>query len=144
MNELDQTKKPETKKTKQTRRGNNLLIFIAFTAILFAIYYKPSIDSVYCDKKILASQPEVIMLGTLWCPYCYKARKYFVKNNIHYCEYNVEDNAEGEQKYASINKNPGMPIGIPVLLIGDYMLSGFDQKSIEKALSKNRSNTNKL
>ena len=142
MSKQEQAKNPETETPKRTRHGNGLLIFAVFAVIIFAINYKPAIDIVYCDTNTLTSKPEVIMLGASWCPYCYKARRYFVENNIHYCEYDIEDNGEGEQRYANMNTNPIMPLGIPVLFIGDYKFSGFDQRSVEKALSetKNRSN----
>ena len=78
------------------------------------------------------------MLGASWCPYCYKARKYFVDNKVSYCEYDIEDDSKGEQMYARINTNPTMPLGIPILFIGSYTLSGFDEHSIKKLLSKDK------
>ena len=79
------------------------------------------------------------MLGASWCPYCDKARKYFVANEINYCEYDIEDDAQGTRKYAQINSsssNPGMqPLGIPILFIGDSLFSGFDEARIEQALA---------
>lgn len=142
MNEQEQTANSETKTPKQARRGNGLLIFAIFAVILFAINYKPSVETIYCNAKTLSPKPEVIMLGATWCPYCYKARKYFIDNEVSYCEYDIEDDGKGKQIYTEMDKNPMLPLGIPVLLIGDYKLSGFDQRSIEKALSINKGNSN--
>ena len=144
MAEQEQTENADTAETetpKQVRRGNGLLVFALFAAIIFAVSYRPSVEAVYCDAKNLSNKPEVIMLGASWCPYCYKARKYFVDNNVSYCEYDIEDNGKGEGMYARINNNPTMPLGIPVLFIGDYQFSGFDQRSVEKLLSKTKSNS---
>ncbi|MDH5388493.1 MAG: glutaredoxin family protein [Gammaproteobacteria bacterium] len=133
---------PDKKPAK--RRFNSLFIFGLFATVIFAISYKPSIETIYCNTETLSTKPDVVMLGAIWCPYCYKARKYFLNNEISYCEYNIEDNGEGEQMYADINTNPLMPLGIPVLFIGDYTFSGFDQRRIEKALSEIKSEPNKL
>ena len=134
MTEQEQTENIETE--KRNRRPNGLIIFALLAAAVFAISYKPSVEAIYCKAETLSPKPDVIMLGTSWCPYCYKARRYFVNNKISYCEYDIEKNAKGKNMYDGINNNPTMPLGIPVLFIGDYSLSGFDEPSVEKLLSE--------
>jgi glutaredoxin len=129
--EISDTKPPK-------HRLNSLFIFGLIAVAIFAISYKPSIVTTYCNTETLSPKPEAIMLGASWCPYCYKARKYFVEHEISYCEYDIEDNDKGEQMYARINNNPTMPLAIPVLFIGDYQFIGFDPRSIEKALSESK------
>ena len=138
MPEQEQTENIE----KRKRRPNGLLIFTLLAAAVFAISYKPSVEAIYCNAETLSPKPDAIMLGTSWCPYCYKARRYFVNNEVSYCEYDIEDNDKGEQMYERINTNPTMPLGIPVLFIGDYTFSGFDQHRIEKALSETKGESN--
>jgi len=123
---------------KNSNRINALPLFAVILIVIFAISYKPSIEPVYCNQQNLSTQPAVIMLGTSWCPYCYQARKYFTENNISYCEYNIEDNGKGEQMYQRANTNPTIPLGIPVLYIGDYRYSGFDETRVAELLSKNK------
>ena len=139
MAEQEQTETTNT--TRQVRRGNGLFFLAVFAAIIFALSYKPQIDTIFCNAETLYPKPQVIMLGASWCSYCYKARKYFTDSEISYCEYDIEDNGEGEQMYADLSNNPLMPVGIPVLYIGDFKLSGFDQRSIEKALSISKRNS---
>ena len=137
MSEQEQT--AQTESPKRPRSLNGLVIFAIIFAIVFAISYRPSVEAIYCDKENLLLKPDVVMLGTSWCPYCNKARKYFVNNKISYCEYDIEKNARGKQMYDAIDSKRnqmGMPLGIPVLLIGDYQLSGFDEDNIKKALTK--------
>ena len=121
------------------RKLNAGFIFILFGFIMIAISYKPSIETVYCNAETLTPKPDVIMLGSSWCPYCYKARQYFTNKKVSYCEYNIEDDGEGQRLYSELNKAqnlpPGMPLGIPIIFIGERWLSGYDEHAIEKALS---------
>ena len=120
-------------------RSSGLLIFAALMAIMFAISYRPSVKTIYCNAETLSSKPDVIMLSTSWCPYCYEARKYFSHNEISYCEYNIEENNKGREMYDHANRyasQTGMPLGTPILFIGDHQLSGFDEDRIEELLKK--------
>ena len=69
------------------------------------------------------------MLGTWWCPYCSQARRYLHQNQISYCEYDIEKSAVGKKLYDDANGS-----AIPLLIIGNYLLQGFDESSIDKAL----------
>lgn len=131
----EQSQIEETETPKKNRRPNGLLVFALILAAVFAISYRPSVEAVYCTTDALSTNPDVIMLGASWCPYCSQARRYFVNNNVNYCEYDIEDSGKGEQLY-SRTKNQGMPQGIPILFIGKYRFSGFDERSVEKILSE--------
>jgi len=116
------------------RRRLNGIVILALVVIGLAIFsYKPSIARIHCNDEVLNSKPEVIMLGTWWCPYCYQARRYLANNNISYCEYDIERSTEGEKLFNDVNGQV-----IPVLLIDNYMISGFDQARLERLLSKVR------
>jgi glutaredoxin 3 len=134
---------PEENKQAVTpsRRVNALPLFALILIAVFAINYKPSIEAIYCTAKTLSPKPDVIMLSTSWCPYCYEARRYFTNNEISYCEYDIEVDARGKNMYDDANKyadQTGMPLGTPVLFIGDHQLSGFDQNRVEKLLSEDK------
>lgn len=110
------------------------MVILALIVIgLVIVSYKPSIARVHCNDEVLNSKPEVIMLGTWWCPYCYQARRYLTSNNISYCEYDIERSAEGEKLFNDINGQT-----IPVLLIDKYMISGFDETRLEHLLNRVR------
>ena len=113
------------------RRLNGIVILALIVIGLIAVSYKPSIARIHCTDEILNNKPEVIMLGTWWCPYCYEARRYLTRNNISYCEYDIENSAEGEKLF---NDNNGQVI--PVLLVDKYMMSGFDEARLEKLLNR--------
>lgn len=113
------------------RRVNGLVIFGILIIIIMIINFRPSVSKIYCTNEILALKPDVIMLVAWWCPYCYQARRYLHKNNISHCEYDMENSEEGKRLYKEVNGQ-----SIPVLLIGNRQINGFDERSIEIALSE--------
>jgi len=115
------------------RRLNGIVILVLIVTGLAIVSYKPSIARIHCNDEVLKSNPEVIMPGTWWCPYCYQARRYLTDNNISYCEYDIERSAEGERLFNEVNGQV-----IPVLLIDKYMISGFDEARLENLLHKIR------
>ena len=128
----DQSLQQNTNASKQRRFSGLIILLVVFTALVF-INYRPSIDRVTCTDAILNTEPEVIMLSTWWCPYCYQARRYFTDHNINYCEYDIERSAEGERLYNEINAR-----AIPVLLVGQYIVNGFDEARLEQLLDRVR------
>ena len=126
------TDKPaHSKEQKKPRRLNGLVLFALFFLAVFTLTYRPSIETIFCDEITLSPKPDVIMLGAWWCPYCYQARKYLQSNEISYCEYDMERSDEGEKLYREINGQ-----AIPILLIGEYQINGFNEQRIEIALEK--------
>ena len=115
------------------RRLNGIVILLVIVIGLVIVSYKPSIARIHCNDEILKSKPEVIMLSTRWCPYCYQARRYLTDNNISYCEYDIEGSAKGEKLFNDVNGQV-----IPVLLIDKYTMRGFDEARLENLLHKIR------
>ena len=115
------------------RRLNGIIILVLIVIGLAIVSYKPSIARVHCNDELLKTNPEVIMLGTWWCPYCYQARRYLTDNNISYCEYDIERSAKGEKLFNDVNGQV-----IPVLLIDKYTMNGFDEARLENLLHKIR------
>ena len=132
MQENEQQSKKNTSKPRP-RRLSGIVILALIVIGLVIVSYKPSIARIHCNDEVLKSKPEVIMLGTWWCPYCHQARRYLTRNNISYCEYDIERSAEGEKLFNDINGQT-----IPVLLIDKYMISGFDEARLEHLLNRVR------
>ena len=116
---------------RRPRRINGLVVFGLIVAGLVVFNYRPAISTIYCTSDTLTPKPDIIMLGAWWCTYCYQARRYFQNNEISYCEYDIEQSAEGKRMYEKVNGR-----GIPVLLIGDHQLNGFDERSVESLLAE--------
>ena len=93
------------------------------------------VETIDCTAEVIASNPDVVMLGAWWCTNCYQAKRYFQQNSIHYCEYDMENTETGKQLYQEHGGG-----GVPILLIGEYQLRGFDPQQVETALSLLKSN----
>jgi glutaredoxin len=113
------------------RRINGLFVLVIIMAGLVLANYRPPVAHVYCDENTLTSRTDVIMLGTGWCPYCYEARRYFENNKVNYCEYDIEKSPVGQKLYNDVNGQ-----SIPILLIGPYRISGFDETRFEQLMSR--------
>lgn len=127
MSNTPDTPKQTTGPSPSKRRGGLIIILLIIAMIFFS--RQPVVDTIDCTPEIMATRPDVVMLGAWWCSYCYKAKEYFQANNIHYCEYDMENTEEGKRLYKQHGGS-----AIPILLIGEYRLSGFDEYQIEQAL----------
>jgi mycoredoxin len=74
---------------------------------------------------------QAILYATEWCGYCAKTRKMLAARQIPYREYDIEKSAEGLAQYERLNGN-----GVPVLVIDEQVIHGFDQAAIEQALQQ--------
>lgn len=84
---------------------------------------------VFCAQAFDQHEQQVVMFGTSWCRYCGKARQYFSDNKIAYCEYDIEASDANEAIYRSLGGN-----GIPLILVGETRISGFNESSLHYAL----------
>lgn len=124
------TEKPAAKKSRKPNRSGLIIIgLFAFAMILFV--RNDPIITIDCNAEIIASKPDIIMLGAWWCGYCQQAKRYFQHNDISYCEYDMENTIEGKRLYQQNGSGP-----VPILLIGEYRLSGFSERQIEAALEQ--------
>ena len=76
------------------------------------------------DKK-------VTIYTTNICPWCIKAKEFFKENKISYKEKNVQENP----KLANELLEKSGQMGVPVIMIGDSVLIGFNKERVKKALN---------
>jgi len=72
----------------------------------------------------------VTIYSTPTCHFCHMAKDFFKANNIVYTEYNVASNLEKRKEM--VEKSGQM--GVPVIIIGDELMVGFDKPKISKLL----------
>jgi glutaredoxin len=120
----------KAKSSRSRRQKNGMIIVLLFAVVMIFLSRSEPVNTIDCTPEIMAGKPDIIMLGAWWCSYCYQAKRYFQKNEIHYCEYDMENTETGKSLYQESGGG-----AIPVLLIGEYQLKGFNEQQIERALS---------
>ena len=73
----------------------------------------------------------VTIYSTPTCGYCKAAKEFFTKNKVEYTEHDVANDTAKAQEM--IEKSGQM--GVPVILIDDEIIVGFDQPKVAKLLN---------
>jgi len=121
--------KSQKHKTSGGNKGGLFIIILFIIGMIIFSRHEP-VNTIDCTPEIIAGKPDVIMLGAWWCSYCYQAKKYFQRNNIDYCEYDMENTTIGKRLYQEHGGG-----AVPILLIGQYQLNGFSEQRVESALT---------
>ncbi len=77
------------------------------------------------------AEKKVGVYSTPTCPYCRMAKEYLSKKGIIYVEHNVA--ADREAAKEMIQKSGQM--GVPVIVVDDKILVGFNQAQLDKLLA---------
>lgn len=83
------------------------------------------------STKKRSTRNQVVVLGTPTCPYCTKARKFLRAQGIPFRDLNVNTSAEGQRLYRQYNGH-----GVPLILVGDTRISGFNPAAILQAYGR--------
>ena len=74
---------------------------------------------------------KIKVYSTNTCPYCTMAKEFLEENNVKFENINVSDDEEAAQEM--IEKSGQM--GVPVIVIGDEVIVGFDKYKIMEVLN---------
>ena len=77
------------------------------------------------DKK-------VVIYSTPTCPYCKRAKDYLSQKGIPYVDYNV---AQDRDKASEMIQKSGQ-MGVPVIIVDEQVIVGFNQAKLDELLSK--------
>jgi len=73
---------------------------------------------------------KVTIYSTPTCPYCKRAKDYLTQKGIAFTDFNVaEDRAKAKEM---IEKSKQM--GVPVIVVGDDVIIGFNQAKLDSLL----------
>ena len=75
--------------------------------------------------------PNITIYSTPTCHFCHMAKNFFKENNVAYTEHNVASDLEKRKEM--IEKSGQM--GVPVIIIGQELVVGFNQPKIAKLLN---------
>lgn len=76
-------------------------------------------------------QPTVIMFSTPTCSFCVTAKRYFKEHKIKFKDIDVSR----DQRAAMDMKRRAGTTGVPVILINNRPIVGFDKQKINKLLN---------
>ena len=88
-------------------------------------------ETVNVSQPISTKDTQVTLLSTTWCGYCKLAKNYLDKHNVDYVELDIEKSEEGRRLYNELNGR-----GIPIILIGETRLNGYNEEKLKQALQK--------
>jgi glutaredoxin len=85
----------------------------------------PSSDEVQSQK-----QHKVELYVTSWCPYCKKARNFFLSRGIPFSEYDIEKDRNAARRKKRLDSRKGVPFAV----INGHKVHGFIAAAYERAL----------
>ncbi len=79
----------------------------------------------------MTSQPKVIVFSTPTCSYCNAAKRYFREKNIRFTDVDV---SRDQNAARDMQRRTGQ-MGVPVILINNKPIVGFDKPRIMQMLN---------
>ena len=76
-----------------------------------------------------STQPRIIIFTSSSCPWCNRVKQYLRERRFRFRDVNVERDPEGAREMRRRNI-----MGVPVVLINNRPIVGFDKAKIDKAL----------
>lgn len=89
-----------------------------------------AVESSHTAMPVLTENNQVSIYIASWCPHCSKAKDYLDSLNIPYVTYDIET-PMGQEKFETLHAQ-----GIPIIVVGDLRMDGFNPIQLEKALCK--------
>jgi glutaredoxin len=83
------------------------------------------------DAEPTLAISKVELYTTSWCPWCKKARDFFVSRGIDFDDYDVEKDPEAAKRKSELDKGGR---GVPFALIDGKGVHGYSEKAYDEAL----------
>ncbi|MGB6873823.1 MAG: glutaredoxin family protein [Dehalococcoidia bacterium] len=77
------------------------------------------------------AEKNVVIYSLPTCPNCKRAKEYLSQKGIPHIEYNV---AKDKERTKEMMQKSGQ-LGVPVILVDDQVMVGFNQSKLEELLS---------
>jgi len=104
------------------------LVGALLMALLGAVML-PALVPATADAPVAAAAPRVEIFTTPSCPFCKALRAYLDARGIAYIEHNVNATQETRAAFYASGAQ-----GVPVVMIGERVIEGFNPVAIESAL----------
>ncbi len=74
--------------------------------------------------------PAVTIYSTPTCHFCHAAKEFFTEHNVPFTDHDVAADLEKRKEMIDLSGQ----MGVPVIVIGDRMIIGFDQPRVSELL----------
>lgn len=75
--------------------------------------------------------PRITLFSTRRCPHCRQLKQYLQRQGLRFQELDVERDPRAQKRFARLGAR-----GVPVVLIGDTRIDGFDRGRLDAALQR--------
>lgn len=89
-------------------------------------YSEGNFSAYYPDERV-----KVVLYGTETCPYCIQARKYLRTRQVAFVDLDIANSEKGRRDFSALGGT-----GVPLILIGNRQMTGFNRAAIDAALGK--------
>ena len=73
--------------------------------------------------------PRITLYSTRNCPHCRQAKQYLQHKGVRFQEFDVQQSARAQKAFARLGAR-----GVPVIMIGDTRIDGFDRRRLDALL----------
>lgn len=73
--------------------------------------------------------PRITLYSTRRCPHCRQVKQYLVQRGLRFQELDIESNQRAQKAFARLGAR-----GVPVVMIGDSRVDGFDRRRLDQLL----------
>jgi glutaredoxin-like YruB-family protein len=73
----------------------------------------------------------ITLYSTRNCPYCRQARQYLKSKGVRFQEFDIQKNIRAQKTLAGLGAR-----AVPVIMIGDARVDGFDRKRLDALLKR--------
>ena len=80
------------------------------------------------------NKSQVVVYGASWCGYCHAITDWLKQQNVTHTYKDIEDDEPAKQEL--LDKMDGEFRGIPVTIIGDDIVLGFDRPTLDSLLEE--------
>jgi len=74
----------------------------------------------------------VTIYTTPACPFCVQAKRFMQERDLSYTEHNVKEDLEKRHEMVEVSGQ----MGVPVIVVGEQVLIGFNPEKLGKALEE--------
>ncbi len=101
-----------------------------------------AVESAPASKTAPAAEPsgeaaplDVVLYSTSWCGYCRRARNWFTTNGVPFVEKDIEKDRAAHAEYQRIGRGYS---GVPLISVNGAVIRGFDQRAVQREITKVR------